>query len=165
MLLWNPEIKNQSINMSTRVSKIDPLRVSTVIGAFMIAAGGLGGICRAAGMLHTRLITTVLRFPMSFFDTTPKGRIISRFSKDIDTVDEQLRLLFVMLMFQLSTGLATIIAICISTWMFVAVAAVVVALFVALQVRKQATVLDARASRVKWPAQFMSHWYGILFTE
>ena len=30
---------------------------------------------------------------------------------------------------------------------------------------KQATVLDARASRVKWPAQFMSHWYGILFIE
>ena len=30
---------------------------------------------------------------------------------------------------------------------------------------EQATVLDARASRVKWPAQFMSHWYGILFTE
>ena len=29
----------------------------------------------------------------------------------------------------------------------------------------QATVLDARASRVKWPAQVMSHWYGILFTE
>ena len=29
----------------------------------------------------------------------------------------------------------------------------------------QATVLDARASRVEWPAQFMSHWYGILFTE
>ena len=32
-------------------------------------------------------------------------------------------------------------------------------------IRAQATVLDARASRVKWPAQFMSHWYGILFTE
>ena len=29
----------------------------------------------------------------------------------------------------------------------------------------QATVLDARASRVKWPAQVMLHWYGILFTE
>ena len=34
-----------------------------------------------------------------------------------------------------------------------------------IHVGKQATVLDARASRVKWPAQFMSHWYGILFTE
>ena len=30
---------------------------------------------------------------------------------------------------------------------------------------QQATVLDARASRGKWPAQFMSHWYGKLFTE
>ena len=30
---------------------------------------------------------------------------------------------------------------------------------------QQATVLDARASRVKWPAQVMSNWYGILFTE
>ena len=30
---------------------------------------------------------------------------------------------------------------------------------------RQATGLDARASRVKWPAQFMSHWYGILFIE
>ena len=29
----------------------------------------------------------------------------------------------------------------------------------------QATGLDARVSRVKWPAQFTSHWYGISFTE
>ena len=32
-------------------------------------------------------------------------------------------------------------------------------------ISKQATVLDARASRGKWPAQFMLHWYGKLFTE
>ena len=30
---------------------------------------------------------------------------------------------------------------------------------------QQATVLDARASRVKWPAQVMSHWYGILWNN
>lgn len=41
----------------------------------------------ASALLHTLILKNVLRSPMSFFDMTPIGRIVNRFSKDLDTVD------------------------------------------------------------------------------
>ncbi|KAG0212688.1 Multidrug resistance-associated protein 1 [Mortierella sp. NVP41] len=40
--------------------------------------------------LHNNLITRVLRLPMSFFDTTPMGRIVNRFSSDMESIDSVL---------------------------------------------------------------------------
>ena len=44
----------------------------------------------ASRTMLQRAMTRVLRAPMSFFDTTPLGRITNRFSKDIDTMDNNL---------------------------------------------------------------------------
>lgn len=44
----------------------------------------------ASQRLHRAAIERVMRAPMSFFETTPLGRIMNRFSKDIDTIDNVL---------------------------------------------------------------------------
>jgi ATP-binding cassette subfamily C (CFTR/MRP) protein 1 len=44
----------------------------------------------AAKNLHERAFRSLLRAPLFFFDTTPIGRILSRFSRDQDIIDTTL---------------------------------------------------------------------------
>ena len=60
-------------------------QVTTVlIASFSLAIAGV----YASRSLHSRMLKNILRSPMSFFDTTPLGRVLNRFSKDIYTIDE-----------------------------------------------------------------------------
>ncbi|XP_052584726.1 ATP-binding cassette sub-family C member 12 isoform X4 [Peromyscus californicus insignis] len=44
----------------------------------------------ASSSLHNRVFNKIVRSPMSFFDTTPTGRLMNRFSKDMDELDVRL---------------------------------------------------------------------------
>lgn len=45
------------------------------------------GSIRASRSLYEELLVSIVRAPIRFFDTTPVGRIINRFSKDFEVID------------------------------------------------------------------------------
>ncbi|KAI9090798.1 P-loop containing nucleoside triphosphate hydrolase protein [Phlyctochytrium arcticum] len=49
---------------------------------------------RSARRMHSQMLNNLFELPQGFFDTTPLGRILNRFSKDMYTVDEVLPRVF-----------------------------------------------------------------------
>ncbi|XP_014806693.1 PREDICTED: multidrug resistance-associated protein 7 [Calidris pugnax] len=58
----------------------------TIFRAFLFAYGAI----RAATVIHNRLLQRILKATVTFFDTTPTGRILNRFSSDLYCVDDSL---------------------------------------------------------------------------
>ncbi|OAD00212.1 hypothetical protein MUCCIDRAFT_166009 [Mucor lusitanicus CBS 277.49] len=73
---------------------------------------------RSARYLHSSMLESVVKSPMSFFDTTPLGRILNRFSKDEHTIDEVLPRNFNMYIRVFAQVVATVLIITFSTPFF-----------------------------------------------
>lgn len=69
----------------------------------------------ASRKLHERMAFAIFRSPMSFFETTPTGRILNRFSSDIYRVDEVLARTFNMLFANSARAIFTMVVIATST--------------------------------------------------
>lgn len=113
--------------------------------------GGLGvmqalcvltsSICLALGSkiasryLHQSILVNVMHSPMSFFETTPLGRIVNRFSKDISTIDDKVPMSLVQFLRTFFTVLGTIIAISFATPIFLAVIVPLAVVYTFVQVK------------------------------
>ena len=81
----------------------------------------------ASKKLHKQAIERVMNAPMSFFETTPLGRIMNRLSKDIDTIDNTLGESIRMFANTFSSILGAIILIAIVLpWFLIAVAVILI---------------------------------------
>lgn len=68
------------------------------------------GSLKASKIIHQQMIARVLQAPINlFFDVTPMGKILNRFSKDLDTVDTQLGFQIGTVLTMFYQGFATIL--------------------------------------------------------
>ncbi|KAL1650643.1 ATP-binding cassette glutathione S-conjugate transporter ycf1 [Didymella pomorum] len=87
----------------------------------------------ASRKLHERMAFAIFRSPMSFFETTPAGRILNRFSSDIYKVDEVLARTFNMLFVNSARAVFTLVVISAGTPIFVSVILPLGALYLYIQ--------------------------------
>lgn len=61
-----------------------------VLGMCLHFAGMIALLNRSSRILNIRAVKNILHVPMSYMDTTPMGRIINRFTKDTDVLDNEM---------------------------------------------------------------------------
>ncbi|CEI41968.1 ATP-dependent bile acid permease [Fusarium venenatum] len=94
-----PEQLNGAIFMQAGHENVNAMYYLTVLAAIGIA-GALAALFRdlwvflgsltASEHLHNRLIASVTRAKFKFFDVTPLGQLMNRFSKDLEAVDQEI---------------------------------------------------------------------------
>ncbi|KAL9833557.1 ATP-binding cassette sub-family C member 3 isoform 2-T2 [Geothlypis trichas] len=107
-----------------------------LICSFTLAMGGIN----AARTLHAALLENKFHTPQSFYDTTPTGRIINRFSKDIYVIDEVIPPTILMFLGTFFTSLSTMIVIIASTPLFAVVIVPLAILYFFVQLKRLESV-------------------------
>ncbi|XP_058536855.1 multidrug resistance-associated protein 1 isoform X1 [Ochotona princeps] len=115
--LWtdDPIVNGTQEHTDVRLGVYGALGISqgiTVLGYSM--AVSVGGIF-ASRRLHLDILHNVLRSPMSFFERTPSGNLVNRFSKELDTIDSMIPQVIKMLMNSLFNVLGACIMILVAT--------------------------------------------------
>ncbi|ELU04115.1 hypothetical protein CAPTEDRAFT_1666 [Capitella teleta] len=103
--------------------------VSLLLGSLCITRGCLA----ASRVLHNDLVDRLLRAPMSFFDTTPLGRIMNRVSRDMDAIDFNIPLQLRNWFFQLIPLIATLTIISYGTPIFLVGVVPIIVIFLYIQ--------------------------------
>ncbi|XP_035883030.1 canalicular multispecific organic anion transporter 1 isoform X2 [Phyllostomus discolor] len=115
-------------------------------GIFVVTANlwSVHGFAHASNLLHKQLLNSIIRAPMSFFDTTPIGRIVNRFAGDISMVDDTLPTSLRSWILCFLGIISTLVMICMATPVFVIIIIPLGVIYVSVQMFYVATSRQLR---------------------
>ncbi|KAJ1990723.1 hypothetical protein GGI25_001049, partial [Coemansia spiralis] len=105
--------------------------LSAVISAATLLYFYMCGL-NSSAVLHNRLLCSIIHATPRFLDTTPIGRIMSRFSKDMQIADEDVIEIFFVFLRSLLSVVITLVAISLTIPPFVIIGILVLAMYVHL---------------------------------
>ncbi|KAK2499996.1 hypothetical protein MC885_018508 [Smutsia gigantea] len=110
-------------------------------GIFVLIANlwSAHGSTHASNILHKQLLNNIIRAPMSFFDTTPTGRIVNRFAGDISTLDDTLPMSLRSWILCFLGIISTLIMICMAAPVFIIIILPLAVIYVSVQILYMAT--------------------------
>ncbi|XP_043498531.1 multidrug resistance-associated protein 1 isoform X5 [Polistes fuscatus] len=121
MTLVNGTVVNEESRRDMYLGVYGALGFGQAMASFFCDLAPQLGCWLAARQMHIMMLRAVMRAPLTFFDTTPTGRIISRFAKDVDILDTSLPPQISDSIYCLFEVIATLFVISFSTPEFVAV--------------------------------------------
>ncbi|KAI8581235.1 hypothetical protein K450DRAFT_233756 [Umbelopsis ramanniana AG] len=88
--LFDKECSNEPVSVNYYISIYVWICFGAIIISLLRSLIQYYGSLRASRLIFHKLLISVCHAPMRFFDTTPVGRILNRFSKDMETIDHSL---------------------------------------------------------------------------
>ncbi|KAJ8311733.1 hypothetical protein KUTeg_011088 [Tegillarca granosa] len=110
-ILRNPSFRNTTEFYDTNTYYLVVWSICLTLFALI----ALLRIVQASGSLHSSMLNCIIRSPMSFFDTTPVGRMMNRFSSDIDILDDRMPRVFRLWAAMFFTLIGILVVISVST--------------------------------------------------
>eukprot|EP01133_Synstelium_polycarpum_P002620 gene2620-3012_t len=130
---WSNSAANSSMSATTYLWIYIGIGLASVIASGARNFVYFGFTVKAGEVLHNQLFASLLRAPMWFFDTTPLGRIINRFTRDQDGVDNLIAAALSQYLVFFLTVIATLIIISIITPFLLIPLAPIIVLYYLLQ--------------------------------
>ncbi|CAG8597400.1 8879_t:CDS:10, partial [Ambispora leptoticha] len=133
--LWSDDATNngtltlriEDLNQTTLDSSQGDLYYIKVYALIAIASAGFTIIrmawqfyisLKGSRTMFSKLLNSILRAPLSFFDTAPLGRVMNRFSKDLGVVDQGLLTVMASFMGNLVGAVCVLAVVTWVTWQF-----------------------------------------------